>query len=188
MRDGVCEYACTPKSNKVRSCFFVSGCIAAAFGMLAVSHFSSILSPYFKAFATVWLIVAALAAKRYLTTGYSYLIFRRNGGNDADLVIYELRFGEAKTVCRVSLFDVKELAVYDPVAELIEARRKGIKRPKRPRRPRPRRESGASRAYDYCVDILPAKYCLILVSEGAYVKFSPDGEMLALMKRYMQIP
>ena len=177
MADYICEYTYAPKSDKFKSCLLVSGCAAGAFGMLAVSEGGWILAPYFKAGAAVWLLLGMLFAARFLATGYVYSIFRDVYSGKSDLVISELRFGRSKTVCRVSLFDIKELRIYDPAAQAESARLEGKKRPKRCKRPRPdRKKHGGVRAYNYCVDVLPVRYSLLLVSgnETAYLRFSPD--------------
>ena len=145
--------------------------------MLAVSGTGWILAPYFKAGAAVWFMAGVLYAVRLLATGYAYSIFRDADSGVADLVIAELRFGKSKTVCRVSLFDVKEMRVYDPVADVYRARSEGKRRIKRSKRPRPDRKAYPSaKGYNYCVDVFPAKYCLIRISgdETEYVKFMPD--------------
>ena len=182
MKNMICEYSYVPTHNKVKSLILVSGCLAAAVGMLAVSETGEILAPWFRAGAAAWVLAAFLFAARLLATGYVYSILRDPNGVKADLLITELRFGKPRQVCRVSLFDIKEMKIYDPAAEKEKARREGKKRIKRIKRPRPDKKA---RVYNYCVDILPTRYCLIFVAEGAYVKFSPDGRMIGIIEKYI---
>lgn len=188
MRDCVCEYSYSPKGDRVKSCVLVSGCIAAAIGMLAVSETGWILAPYFKWGALVWVLVGALFGARLLSTGYVYSIFRDIRGGKADLVISELRFGRSKNVCRIGLYDIREIKIYDPTAVVLAARREGKKRIKKIKRPRPdRKDHRKVKVYNYCVDILPSRYCLMRIAgdECAYIKFSPDDEMLKIIKKYV---
>ncbi len=176
MRDYVPEYTCVPKQDKIRSGILVSGCIVAAIGMLAVSETGGMLATYFKTGAAVWLLAGILFALRLLSTGYVYSIFREINSGGLDLVINELRFGVSKTVCRISLFDIKEIIEYDSMKRIPSGKRKKGKRQKRVR--------AKGRCYNYCVDILPSKYCLLHISgaEDAYIKFSPDEVMLNIIK------
>lgn len=183
MKNMICEYSYAPKGDRVKSLLLVSGCMAAAIGMLAVSETGGILAPYFKMGCAAWVLLALLFAARLLSTGYVYSVLRDANGGAADLVVTEVRLGKSKQVCRVSLFDIKEMKIYDPAAEKERARREGKKRIKRIKRPRPNRKG--ARAYNYCVDVLPARYCLIFVAEGAYVKFSPDDRLIGIIKRYL---
>ena len=179
MRDYVPEYTCVPKQDKIKSGMLVSGCIAAAIGMLAVSETGGILAPYFKWGALVWVLIGALFALRLLSVGYVYAIFRNASSGELDLVINEIRFGNSKTVCRVSLFDIKEAIDYDSSRKEFRGKRK-----KRQRRVRPNRKKyGKGRYYNYCVDIIPSKYCLLHISgnDGAYIKFSPDETMTEII-------
>ena len=182
MKNMICEYSYSPERDRVKSLILVSGCLAAAIGMLAVSETGGILSVFFRAGAAVWVLLALLFAARLLATGYVYSILRDPDSGEADLLITELRFGKPRQVCRVSLFDIKEMKIYDPAAEKEKARREGKKRIKRIKRPRPDKRA---RAYNYCTDVLPTKYCLIYVSEGAYVKFSPDERMRGIIEKYI---
>ena len=182
MKNMIREYLCVPPYDKVKSLLLVSGCLAAAIGMLAVSETGGILAPFFKVGCAAWVLVAFLFAARFLATWYVYSILRDPNGGEADLLITELRFGKSRQVCRVSLFDIKEMKIYDPAAEKEKARREGKKRIKRIKRPRPDKRA---RAYNYCTDVLPTKYCLIYVSEGAYVKFSPDERMRGIIEKYI---
>ena len=182
MRNYTCEYTCVPVQDRIKSGVLVSGCVAAAIGMLGVSEVDFFLSSYFKAGAIIWVLVGALFALRLLSTGYVYSIFRDTYSGEIDLVINEIRFGNSKTVCRVSLFDIKEMLEYDSCSK--EPRGKRGKK-KRQRRVRPdRKKYGIGKCYNYCVDILPSKYCLIRISgaENAYIKFSPDGRMTEIVK------
>ena len=182
MRDYVSEYTCVPKQDKIRSGILVSGCVAAAIGMLAVSEVEFFLSPYFRWGAIVWVLVGALFAFRLLSTGYVYSVFRNVNSGKLDLVINEIRFGSSRTVCRVSLFDIKEVLEYDSCRKEPRGKRK---KEKRQRRVRPNRKKyGKGRCYNYCVDILPSNYCLIRISgeETAYIKFSPDEIMTRIIK------
>ena len=176
MKDYVCEYTYVPVCDKIKSGVLVSGCVAAAIGMLGVSEIDFFLSPYFKAGAVAWVLVGVLFAVRLLTTGYAYSIFRDETSGARDLVISEIRFGVSKAVCRVSLFDIKEMLEYDSTSRVPSKRHKKGKRPQRPR--------AKGRCYNYCVDVLPQSYCLIHISgaEDAYVKFSPDGRMTEIIK------
>ena len=176
MRDYVPEYTCVPKQDKLKSGILVSGCVAAAIGMLAVSEVEFFLSPYFKAGAAVWVLIGALFALRLLSTGYVYSIFRDVNGGKFDLVINEIRVGRSKTVCRVSLFDIKEILDYDSARKGPRGKRRKEKRQKRPH--------AKGKTYNYCVDILPSNYCLLRISgaENAYIKFSPDETMLEIIK------
>ena len=186
MRDYVCEYSYTPRGDRLKSCVLVSGCIAAAVGMLAVSETGWIPAPYFRWGAAVCILVGALFGARFLATGYVYSVFRDVYSGRVDLVISELRFGKSKSVCRVDLFDIRSMEIYDPVAVIAAARRDGKKRIKRPRRPRPdRKKHGSAKVYNYCADVLPTRYCLVFVSgdENAYVKFNPDEKMTDIIKR-----
>ena len=181
MRDYVPEYTCVPKQDKIRSGILVSGCIAAAIGMLAVSETGGILAPYFKWGALIWVLVGALFAFRLLSTGYVYSIFRDVNSGKLDLVINEIRFGNSRTVCRTSLFDIKEMLEYDSSRKEPRGKRKKEKRQKRihPNR----KKYGKGRCYNYCVDILPSNYCLLRISgsEDAYIKFSPDKTMTEII-------
>ena len=178
MENMIREYICVPPYNKVKNLLLVSGCLAAAVGMLAVAETGELRAPWFRAVSAVWVLAAFLFASRLLATGYVYSILRDPNSGKAELLITELRFGKSRNVCRVSLFDIKEMKIYDPVFEREMARREGKKRIKRIKRPRPDKKA---RVYNYCVDILPARYCLIFVAEGAYVKFSPDERMMGVM-------
>lgn len=182
MRDYVCEYTCLPECDKVKSGMLVSGCVAAAIGMLAVSEFGGMLAPYFKIGATVFVLVGILFAARLLATGYVYAIFKDAQSGQLDLVINEKRLGKSKIVCRISLYDIKEILEYDSSKKVPRGKRKKLKRQ---RRVRPcRKKNGTGRCYNYCQDILPSKYCVLRVSggESAYIKFSPDETMLRLIK------
>ena len=188
VRDYICEYSHAPRSDRLKSCMLVSGCIAAAVGMLAVAETGWILAPYFRCGAFVWILAGALFGARLLSTGYVYSIFRDIGSGEVDLVINELRFGRSKNVCRVGLFDISKIEIYDPAAVISAARREGKKRIKRIKRPRPRRlGERAFKSYNYCVDVLPAHYCLVWISgsEDACVKFSPDDAILEIIKKYV---
>ena len=80
------------------------------------------------------------------------------------------------------------MKVYDPAAENEKARREGKKRIKRIKRPHPdRKNNGRVKVYNYCVDVLPSRYCLILISGGelSCVKFSPDDRMISIIQKYM---
>jgi hypothetical protein len=163
--------------------------MAAAIGMLAVAETGWILAPYFRWGALVWILTGALFGARLLATGYVYSVFRDAGGN-ADLVITELRFGRSRQVCRVRIYDIREIKIYDPASVTAAARSEGKKRIKRIKRPRPDlKKNGVSKVYNYCVDILPARYCLILISEGemAYIKFSPDDNLINIIKRLILV-
>ena len=186
MRDYICEYSYSPGGDRLKSCFLVSGCLAAAIGMLAVSETGWILAPYFRWGSLVWILVGALFGARFLTTGYVYSVFRDVLSGQCDLVISELRFGRSKTVCRVDIFDICSMELYDPAAVIDAARREGKRRIGRIKRPRPdRKKYGSARVYNYCADVLPARYCLIRISGGetAYVKFSPDDRLISIIKR-----
>ena len=176
------EYLCVPTRDKVKSLLLVSGCLAAAIGMLAVSETGGILAVFFRTGAAVWVLVALLFAARFLATWYTYSILRDPNSGEADLLITEFRLGKTRNVCRVSLFDIKSIKVYDPAAEIEKARLEGKKRIKRIKRPKP--DKGV-KTYDYCTDILPAKYCLIFVAEGAFIKFSPDERMIGMIEKYI---
>ena len=176
MKDYVCEYTYVPECDKIKSGVLVSGCIAAAMGMLGVSEIDFFLSPYFKAGAAVWVLVGALFAVRLLTTGYAYSIFRDETSGARDLVINEIRFGSSKTVCRVSLFDIREFSEYDASQRVPSKRGKKGKRPKRPR--------AKGRCYNYCVDVIPARFCIVRIagSRAECIKFSPDEIMINYIK------
>ena len=177
MRNYICEYTCVPKQDRIKSGMLVSGCIIAAIGMLAVSEVEFFLSPYFKLGAVAWVLVGALFALRLLSTGYVYSIFRDEESGSLDLVINELRFGSSRVVCRVSLFDIKELFEYDSCRKETRGKRKKQRRQKRPR--------AKGKCYNYCADILPSEYCLLRTSgtEEACIKFSPDKYMLEIIDR-----
>lgn len=181
MRDYVCEYTCVPTCDRVKSGVLVSGCVAAAIGMLAVSEVGGVLSPYFKAGATAWVLVGTLFALRLLSTGYVYAIFRDAYSSKLDLVISEIKLGKSKAVCRISLYDIKEILEYDSSRKVQRGKRNKFKRQKRVR---PDRKNGEGKYYNYCQDILPTKYCILRVSgsETAYIKFSPDETMLSIIK------
>ena len=174
MRNYICEYTCLPKQDRIKSGMLVSGCVVAAIGMLAVSEVEFFLSPYFKLGAVIWVVAGALFALRLLSTGYVYSIFRDEESGARDLVINELRFGSSRVVCRISLFDIKEVLEYDASRKETRGKRKKPKRQKRPR--------GKGRCYNYCTDILPSKYCLVRTEE-AYIKFSPDEYMIEIIDR-----
>lgn len=187
MKNFICEHSYSPKCDKVKSGVLVSGCIAAAIGMLAVSEIGGILAPYFKAGASVWLVLGALFAVRLLGTGYIYSILRDPDSSEIDLAINELHLGKSKTVCRVSLFDVKELLVYDPFSKDLPAHKSKCRAGRRSR-PRPNRKKyGDAKLYNYCVDVFPTKYCLIRISEGrgAYVRFMPDDFIVEVIKNHI---
>lgn len=176
MRDYFYEYSYSPKCDKAKSGILVSGCFAAAIGMLAVSETGWILAPIFKLGSTAWALLGILFACRLLGTGYVYSIFRNSISGELELLVSERHLGKSKIVCRISLFDVKDMLVYD-------ASEKDHK--KRTKRPRPdRKRYGRIPTYNYCVDVFPQKYCLLLVSslETSYIKFSPDERMLDIIK------
>jgi hypothetical protein len=160
----------------MKSGILVSGCFAAAIGMLAVSETGWILAPIFKLGSTAWALLGILFACRLLGTGYVYSMFRNSVSGDIDLLISERRLGKYKIVCRTSLFDVKNMLVYDRTEKDLK---------KRTKKPKPdRKRYGRLPLYNYCVDVFPQKYCLLLISKGeaSYIKFSPDKRMLEIIK------
>ena len=176
MKNYFYEYSYVPRCDKIKSGILVSGCIAAAIGMLAVSETGWILAPLFIAGAAAWALLGILFALRLLGTGYVYSIFRNSISGELDLMISEVRLGKSKTVSRISLFDIKSILVYDASEKSRKSRQK---------RPRPdRKRFGSLPVYNYCVDVFPQRYCLLMIGGGevAYIKFSPDAKMIDIIK------
>ena len=150
--------------------------------MLAVSETGGILASYFKAGAAAWVLVGLLFAVRLFSAGYVYAIFRDVYSGKMDLVINEHRFGRSRIVCRVSLYDIKEIVEYDSSRKMPRGKRQKLKKQKRVSPDR--KKNGERRYYNYCTDVLPSKYCILRVSgsESAYIKFSPDETMINVIK------
>lgn len=178
------EYSYSPKADLKKSVILISMCLVtfALFGASSVDK-DLVFAPIMGAVSSVFLFLAVAFAVRLLGTRYAYRVVIDSRG-EGDLVIYELRgyFGKysntkrTKTVCRVSLYDIREVIS-------LEKSKKG-KKELRATKKRIRKEKAA--LYNYCTDIFLTKYTILRIADGDeafYVRFSPDEKMLAFINR-----
>ncbi len=112
--------------------------------------------------ATVIALFAVLACTRIILTSYVYALERTDSGT-VDLVIYEIRRKRSVAVCRVAVEGGR-----------VVRRAKGFRKP-------------AGKTCNYCPGLFGRGCVRFLPTEadgGGTVMFSPDTEMLALMKMF----
>ena len=110
--------------------------------------------------ATVILFGAVLACARIALVSYSYTLERTDAGT-ADLVIYEVRRRSSAAVCRVSVSGARV------------ARGRGTRGQKK------------GKIFNYCPGLFGTGCVLFFPTEedgGGTILFSPDSEMLELMR------
>ena len=184
MKEYYCRYSCTPSCDMKKSCMAVSGCFIGAISMFAASGIGGRLAHCFVGAAIVWLYAGFLIGERVLTRGYVYSIVRDPYTEKDDLVIHRLHLGRSSAVCRIALESIRELSEYDPIREKKKAALAGKRRMKKIKRPRPDLKTHRSaQVYDYCADIIPARYCLIRTETEGYIRFTPDDTMIEIIKQ-----
>lgn len=176
------EYTCIGRANVKKAATLI--CLSIVTGVLlgVASVGDSVFTPYFKGASWLFLLLGIVIAVRFVGTRYSYSVILYPSG-EGDLVISELRgyFGKEntvkvrKTVCRISVLDIRETAA-------VKNDKEGKKRIKALKK-EARREGAA--IYNYCADVFPEAYTVIKVSDRdctSYIKFSPDEKLLSLLE------
>ena len=177
------EYTFCPKVHLGRSAVLVGALTVTGVLLGAASVEKTVFSPYFAVASSVLLFLAVLLSIRFIGTRYVYKITVNSFG-EGELTVSELRgfFGKAgdvksqRTVCRVDISDVKESVVL----ERSEKGRASMKNEKK----RIRRERAT--VYNYSADVFADKYALLRIEnadEVAYLKLSPDEEMLKIIAK-----
>ena len=176
------EYGCVGRASVKKAAFFICASIISGmlFGIASVED--SFFSPYFKLFFLGFLLLSVLIFARFIGTRYYYQLIGRSF-DEADLVITELRgfFGKEsavkvkRTVCRVS---VKSIADITEINAGTDGRKmiKSIKKAARSER---------AAVYNYVADLFPSEYVIVKIEDEdgiSYVRFSPDEELLGLMR------
>ena len=178
------EYSYSPKADLKKSVILISMCLItfALFGASSVDG-ELVFAPIMGAVSSVFLFLTIAFSVRLLGTRYAYRVVIDSRG-DGDLVIYELHgyFGKysntkrTRTVCRVSLYDIREVIS-------LEKSKEGKKKIRATKK-RIRKEKAA--LYNYCTDIFSEKYSIIKIVDDDdifYIRFSPDEKMLGLISR-----
>ena len=117
----------------------------------------------------IWAFALAfIFADRYLLTSYTYIIEQTDSGS-IDFLVSELHFRRRRTVCRISLDEIKD----------IRPDEKG-KKSKLPKK---------ARVFYYLAE-LPVRQAYILRIENEdgelFIKFSPDARMAELIASHLQ--
>ena len=112
----------------------------------------------------VWAFACAfMISDRYLLTSYTYIIEKSADGG-CDLVVSELHFKRIRTVCRVSVFSVAQ------VARNEKGKKFKIHR--------------GMRKFNYRAELFDENYYILRIDEdggSAFIKFSPDDKLISLI-------
>lgn len=176
------EYTCCPKPNIRRSSVLVGAITVTAilFGIASVDQ--TVFSVYFGALSSLLLFLAVVISVRFIGTRYVYKITLTSFGGE--LSVCELRgfFGKSgevrshRTVCRVSLFDIREVDTFDRTDESLKKLKKTKKSIRRAR----------ASVYNYLPDVFADEYALIKIENAdgiSYIKLSYDEEFIKLIKK-----
>ena len=177
------EYSFSPKANMRRTGVLIALCVLSCVLLGVASTEEHLLSPYLKCGSGLFLLLAAVFFVKLAGTRYLYRVTVDKRG-EGELKIYELsgyfgKYANAKktrTVCRLPLFDIKQVVA-------ISDDREGKKRRKEERR---RIRKGKYRVYNYCHDVFLSEYTLLLIDDGEetyYIKFAPNKKMLAILEK-----
>jgi hypothetical protein len=121
-------------------------------------------------FALITLAVAIALLGRYEFKTYAYEI-TKNGEDEYDLTVTEIKRRSRITVCRISLSSISELH------DISRENKSNLKELRAGRK-----------SFNYCVDIAPPRTCCIVTNEGGeetviYLSFIPElFEMLNAMR------
>ena len=175
------EYTSICRTNVKKAVFFICASVITSMLLGIASVENSIFSPYLSIISLVFLLLSIMISVRFVGMRYLYKL-TLYPFDDGDLVITELRgcFGRAvdvkvkRTVCRVSvktIVDICEIRQSDDNKKI-----KDIKKTARMER---------AAIYNYTTEFFPNEYVVLKIKdvEGvSYVNFSPDKELLRLLR------
>lgn len=177
------EYSHSPKANLTKSVILVILCFLSGILLGIASTEEFVLSPYLKCGSGFFFLLGIVFFVRFIGTRYVYRITIDRRGN-GDLTIFELHgyFGKyadaksSKTVCRVSLYEIKEIYTLTNDKE----GKKEIKKLKK------QLKDEKNEIYSYCHEIFPKQYTLLKLDDGesvSYLKFTPNPKMLKIIEK-----
>lgn len=176
------EYSCIGRATVKKCAVLICASVISSvlFGVASVE--TSVFSPYFKLVSIAFLFLSILIFVRFIGTRYSYKLIIYPSG-ESDFMIAELRgfFGKShdvkvnRTVCRVSVTNITDVTVIRGESgdeKLLKALKKKMR-------------SEKAAIYNYTSVIFLSEFAILKIEDGdgiSYVRFSPDEELLRLLR------